>query len=218
MLNVNANQIEGTKDVEIKFDLTSRSDAGELNLETWFRTDPNQSQWERAYTLTLPVNEEWDVEANEYIIYSHRIAPGSDIAENRSFVWQAGDDAPDIKTEQAQVRVIVFYTKEGLDGAASTAKDQVSGWDGFDDQGTDGGDYTGTDGGDYNGTDGGDYTGTDGGDYNGTDGGDYTGTDGGDYTGTDGGDPSTTDSDGDGVMDAYDYAPNDPAIWNDPGV
>jgi hypothetical protein len=33
---------------------------------------------------------------------------------------------------------------------------------------------------------------------------------------TGGDDPYTTDSDGDGVMDAYDYAPYDSAIWEDP--
>ena len=71
--------IKSTEPKMLKSNLTLylTGDAGELNLETWFRTDPNQSQWERAYTLTLPVNEEWDVEANEYIIYSHRITLGS---------------------------------------------------------------------------------------------------------------------------------------------
>ena len=59
-----------------------------------------------------------------------------------SILWKAGDDAHDVKTDQAQVRVIVFYFKEGPDGAAPTPKDQVSGWDGFDD-GSTGGDTGG---------------------------------------------------------------------------
>ena len=61
-------------------------------------------------------------------------------------MWKAGDDAHDVKTDQAQVRVIVFYFKEGPDGAAPTPKDQVSGWDGFDDGSTGGDTGAGGDG------------------------------------------------------------------------
>ena len=150
VLNVNANQVDGTKDVLIQFEITNKTDYyGQLNVEVWFRTSPDQTQWERAMSLwqdsvsELPNNIDWDAEAQQDVIYSHRIPAGGDVAETRSIYWKAGDDAHDVKTDQAQVRVIVFYTKEGPEGAGGpTPKDQVSGWDGFDD-GSTGGDTGG---------------------------------------------------------------------------
>ena len=63
MLNVNANQIEGTKDVQIDFEITNKIDySGELNVEVW--TGPVQTQingkehGERVCTLSLPTNDE----------------------------------------------------------------------------------------------------------------------------------------------------------------
>lgn len=147
VLNVNANQVDGTKDVLIEFEITNKIDySGELNVEVWYRTSPDQTQWNRAMSLWegagaygLPNNIDWDAEAQQEVIYSHRIPAGGDTPAVRNIYWKAGEDAHDVKTDQAQVRVIVFYTKEGPVGAAP--KDQVSGWDGFD--GSTGGDTGG---------------------------------------------------------------------------
>ena len=156
VLNVNANQVDGTKDVLIEFEITNKIDySGDLNVEVWYRTSPDQTQWERAMSLwesadfVLPANEELiaGADGEEWVRYSHRIPRGGDVAEARSIYWKAGDDAHDVKTDQAQVRVIVFYTKEGPEGAAATPKDQVSGWDGFDDGSTGGDTGGGGDGG-----------------------------------------------------------------------
>jgi hypothetical protein len=107
--------------------------------------------------------------------------------------WLAGQQLGNtVKTDNAQIRVTAKY------GAPS-------GWDGFDpfhqetyDSPT-GGDET------YDSPTGGDET------YDSPTGGDET------YDSPTGGtDPYTTDSDGDGVMDAYDYAPYDSSIWEDP--
>jgi hypothetical protein len=101
----------------------------------------------------LPNNIDWDAEAQQDVIYSHTIPAGGDTPTVRNIYWKAGEDAHDIKTDQAQVRVIVFYTKEGPDGAALTYKDQVSGWDGFDEgNGSSTSDSNGTAGTDTNST------------------------------------------------------------------
>ena len=151
VLNVNANQVDGTKDVQIDFEITNKIDyTGELNVEVWYRTSPDQTQWERAWSLwesadyLLPTNDEFitGADGEETVTYSHRIPAGGDTPTVRNIYWKAGEDAHDVKTDQAQVRVIVFYLKEGPDGAAPTPKDQVSGWDGFDD-GSSGGDTGG---------------------------------------------------------------------------
>ena len=117
VLNVNANQVDGTKDVQIDFEITNKTDySGELNVEVWYRTSPDQTQWERAWSLwesadfPLSTNDEFitGADGEEIVTYSHN-SSGSD---GKIFTWKAGDDAHDVKTDQAQVRVIVFYTKK----------------------------------------------------------------------------------------------------------
>jgi hypothetical protein len=147
VLNVNANQVDGTKDVQINFEITNKIDySGQLNVEVWYRTSPDQTQWERAMSLwdtpgiPLSTNDEFlaGPDGEEMVIYSHRIPAGGDTATPRAIYWEAGDDAHDVKTDQAQVRVVVFYEKLDEFGGVKPASGQVSGWDGFDDGSTSG--------------------------------------------------------------------------------
>jgi hypothetical protein len=151
VLHVSASQVDGTKDVQIDFEITNKIDySGELNVEVWYRTSPDQTQWERAMSLWesseigLSTNDEFlaGPDGEEMVIYSHRIPAGGDTPTARAIYWKAGDDAHDVKTDQAQVRVVVFYQKLDESGGILPASGQVSGWDGFDD-GSTGGDTGG---------------------------------------------------------------------------
>ena len=145
VLNVNANQVDGTKDVQISFETTNKSDYfSELNVEVWYRTSPDQTQWDRAMSLWespeigLSTNDEFipsvdGPDGDETVIYSHKIPAGGDTPTVRNIYWKAGDDAHDVKTDQAQVRVVVFYEKLDESSGVMIPSGQVSGWNGIDD-------------------------------------------------------------------------------------
>jgi hypothetical protein len=49
----------------------------------------------------------------------------------KSFIWNAGDDAPNINTSDAKIRIIAFYPKMLEDGVnTKSMSEQTSGWNG----------------------------------------------------------------------------------------
>lgn len=141
--NVNASQIDGTKDVSINFDISAKEGVTDLNIEVWFKESPELSQWSQvealfneAGDLPLEANGNEDPVSYEWTTYSHKISGLGPNPVNMTITWRAGDDAPDINTPDAQIRIVAFYTK--LDEADATPLDasgQISGWDGFDHEG-----------------------------------------------------------------------------------
>ena len=145
--NVQAEQQTGTKDVTINFTLTGKAYdpafGSTLNLEVWFREDPTQEQWVKVESLgtldfqglylPLPGNEgAFDPAFGTPTIYSHKIE-ATEFGDVKNLIWKAGDDAPNVNTSEAMVRVIAFYPKTDEFGGLAPAEQQVSGWNGTGD-------------------------------------------------------------------------------------
>ena len=136
--NVNAQQSVGTKDVQINFQCSAKAGTPSLNLEVWFRENLSKTQWTRASSLSkadgtyLATNAEVEAATGIEIIYSHRLDGITEALETQTLIWNAGTDAPDVSTSEAQVRVIAFYDKIDEYGTM-TPSAQVSGWNGIDD-------------------------------------------------------------------------------------
>jgi hypothetical protein len=141
--NVNASQIDGTKDVSINFDISAKEGVTDLNIEVWFKESPELSQWSQvkalfneAGDLPLEANGNEDPVSYEWTTYSHKISGVAPTPVNMTITWRAGDDAPDINTPDAQIRIVAFYTKMDESGTYPLdASGQISGWDGFDHEG-----------------------------------------------------------------------------------
>jgi hypothetical protein len=136
--NVQAQQVVGTKDVQITFQCSAKAGVSSLNFEVWFRENLAQTQWGRAFDLRK-VDDTWFFENNDFnpdtgnsTIYSHKLDGITEALETQTVVWKAGIDAPDVSTSEAQVRVIAFYEKTDEYGTV-TPSAQVSGWNGIDD-------------------------------------------------------------------------------------
>ena len=154
--NVQAQQTEGTKDVQINFQCSARVGVSQLNLEVWFRKNPTQTQWQRALSLLNPElyeNASFDSNTGLNTVYSHRITGITEALQGKTITWNAGVDAPDVSTTEAKIRVIAFYEKVDEFGGVLPASGQVSGWNGIDDgNGSTTHDSNGTAGTDTNGT------------------------------------------------------------------
>jgi len=116
--NVQAEQIVGTKDVQVSFELTGKPGASLCFIEVWFKTDSAQTQWQQV--KSIPYAPEGLQEVPYDILDEGGNPIGQDKAfttgatespQNKMFTWNAGNDAPDISTQDARIRIIAFYPK-----------------------------------------------------------------------------------------------------------
>jgi len=153
--NVQAQQTEGTKDVAISFELTGK-DSGDgtgsiVFGELWFKETESKTTWTKVSTVGF-IDEfsptfnsanlmEYDPDTGTNTSYPTIMLGGAGVSPTtKNFIWKAGDDAPNINTADAKIRIIAFYPKMNEDGVTEKpGGDQVSGWDGIGDFGGSGG-------------------------------------------------------------------------------
>ena len=144
--NVQAEQTQGTKDVTISFELTGKDSGGGTDStvlsEFWFKETESKTTWtkvstvgsidEFSGTLNSANMIESDPETGTETFYptlwlgEAGLSPAA-----KSFIWKAGDDAPNINTSDAKIRIIAFYPKMLEDGVTEKPmSEQTSGWNG----------------------------------------------------------------------------------------
>ena len=143
--NVQAEQLTGTKDVQVSFDLTVKPGATFCFIEVWFKPDSTQTQWQQVKSIpSIPGSAEGLQEMSYDLFDEFGTLVGQDKAfttgaaewaQTKSFTWNAGNDAPDVNTQDAQIRIIAFYPKMEEWGTEKPTDQQKSGWDGFGDFG-----------------------------------------------------------------------------------
>ena len=235
--NVQAEQTQGTKDVAISFELTGKDSGGGtgsmIHGEVWFKESESKTTWTKVSSVGtidqfgtfMSANLiEWNPDTGTETFY-----PTLDLGEAglspvaKSYIWKAGDDAPDINTSDAKIRIIAFYPKMLDEATPKPMSEQTSGWNGEGDFGGSGGspDGNGTGSPDGNGSE----VDSDGDGFSddeeigaGTDpfnAGSFPGSPDGYDPGSPDGNGSAIDSDGDGFSDADEAAfgsdPYDPA-------
>jgi len=144
--NVQAEQTQGTKDVAISFELTGKDSGGVIGSmifgEVWFKESGSMTTWTKVSTVGLfdefsgtfnPANiMGYDPDTGtetEYPTIALGVAGLSPVAKN--IIWNAGDDAPNINTSDAKIRIIAFYPKMLEDGVTEKPmSEQTSGWNG----------------------------------------------------------------------------------------
>ena len=146
--NVQAQQTVGTKDVQVSFELTGKPGASLCYIEVWFKTESAQTQWQQVKSIPYDPFSGGLQEATYYVFDEFGNPAGQDkvfttsagdFPQNKMFTWNAGNDAPDVNTQDAQIRIIAFYPKMEEWGTEKPTDQQKSGWDGFGDFGGSGG-------------------------------------------------------------------------------
>ena len=148
--NVNAEQLVGTKDVQVSFDLTGKLGASTCFIEIWFKSESAQTQWQQVKSIPYgPGSSAESLQEMSYDLFDEfGTLVGQDKAfttgaaetpQNKIFTWNAGEDVPDIQTADAQIRIIAFYPKMEEWGTEKPTDQQKSGWDGIEEFGGSGG-------------------------------------------------------------------------------
>ena len=127
-----AQQIPGTKDVQIDFSvlLAENSSGGAPGtdkpsfLEFWFKPNPTSLQWEECMMFETAGGAPGGGVGNQK-------EPGP-INESGGFfaLWKAGDQKPNFQTSTGKIRVMVTYNHEDPNNPGNTI--QGSGWDGYE--------------------------------------------------------------------------------------
>ena len=146
--NVQAEQLTGTKDVQVNFDLTGKPGGYTCFIEIWFKSQSSQTQWQQVKSIAYDVGNpdglqeltfDSYVESGFVVLDKAFTTSAGEWAQVKSFTWNAGNDVPDIQTADAQIRIIAFYPKVDEVGNPHPEDQQVSGWDGIGDFGGSGG-------------------------------------------------------------------------------
>ena len=142
--NVNANQKEGTKFVIIKADMSGKEDPNGpiMFIEVWFKQSAAETTWQKVNNLSemanefddpssateLPANFSFNGFENQNVSY-HLNGMGSAFT-SKVFVWDAGAETSEYKSDDAIIKIIAFYPKKDEFGSDAPIDLQVSGWDG----------------------------------------------------------------------------------------
>jgi hypothetical protein len=144
--NVQAGQTQGTKDVAISFELTGKDSGGGTGSivygEFWFKETESKTTWTKVSTVGS-IDEfsgtfnsanmmEYDPDTGTSTGYPTIFLGEAGLSPAaKSFIWKAGDDAPNINTSDAKIRIIAFYPKMLEDGVTEKPmSEQTSGWNG----------------------------------------------------------------------------------------
>ena len=144
--NVQAEQTQGTKDVAISFELTGKDSGGGTGSmifgEVWFKESDSMTTWTKVSTVGF-IDEysgtfnsanmvEPDPETGTETFYPTLWLGEAGLSPvPLNFIWKAGDDAPNINTSDAKIRIIAFYPKMLEDGVTEKPmSEQTSGWNG----------------------------------------------------------------------------------------
>jgi hypothetical protein len=144
--NVQAEQVQGTKDVAISFELTGKDSGGGTGSivygELWFKETESKTTWTKVSTVGS-IDEfsgtfnsanmlESDPETGTETFYPTLWLGEAGLSPvPLNFIWKAGDDAPNINTSDAKIRIIAFYPKMLEDGVTpKSMSEQTSGWNG----------------------------------------------------------------------------------------
>jgi len=144
--NVQAEQTQGTKDVAISFELTGKDSGGGTGSivygEFWFKETESKTTWTKVSTVGS-IDEfsgtfnsanmmEYDPDTGTSTGYPTIFLGEAGLSPAaKSFIWKAGDDAPNINTSDAKIRIIAFYPKMLEDGVTQKPmSEQTSGWNG----------------------------------------------------------------------------------------
>lgn len=120
--NVQARQIPGTKTVGVDFFLQLAADkiTNDPYIEMWFRASQSDIQWKRCMAistaegaganLTPKKISEWDDVTDHTIKLGSQGSPEQITEGFVSLEWDAGQEKPNFKTENAQIRIRVIYS------------------------------------------------------------------------------------------------------------